>query len=105
MAAQIVTRSGSAAGEPQSEYRRKQADWQHELGEAMAQSVGKYLEGRGQLNKPISSLQLCELEGIAWAAVSEYQNRREAMRRQLLSEGRNMEAESLKDKLDSLLGA
>lgn len=45
--------------------------------------MGRWLEQRGKLHQPISVLRLEELEGIAWAVVTEYTSVREEKRREL----------------------
>lgn len=46
-------------------------------------AIGAWLEERGNLNKPIASLERYELAGMAWAAISKYQDLREEKRREL----------------------
>lgn len=46
-------------------------------------AIGRWLEQRGNLHKPIASLERYELAGIAWAAISKYQDLREERRKQL----------------------
>lgn len=46
-------------------------------------AIGRWLEERGDLHKPIQTLERYELAGMAWAAISKYQDLREERRREL----------------------
>jgi hypothetical protein len=87
-----------------SGYRKAQDEWQRETGREIALAIGRYLEARGRLHQPISVLRIEELEGMAWAAVAKYQDRREALRQSLIAAGRESEAAALKDRADLMLG-
>jgi hypothetical protein len=71
--------------------------WQREMWRQIGLAIGRWLEQRGRLHQPIKSLQLHELEGIAWAAVSEYGAIREAKRLEL-----NLPLEVYPEKPDQL---
>jgi len=47
-----------------------------EIWRTAAQAVGRWLEENGRLQRPISSLSIEELEGVAMAAVSGWQDAR-----------------------------
>ena len=104
VAAQVAERRRSSEAAEPSAYRQAQDEWQRETGREIALAIGRYLEARGRLHQPISVLRIKELEGMAWAAVAIYQDRREALRQKLLAEGREAEAAALKDRADLLLG-
>lgn len=46
-------------------------------------AIGQWLTERGDLHKPIASLERYELAAMAWAAISKYQDLREERRKQL----------------------
>jgi hypothetical protein len=58
-------------------------EWQRQMWRRCGLAIGRWLEQRGRLDKPIKSLGLHELEGMAWAAIAEYGNVREEKRREL----------------------
>jgi hypothetical protein len=49
---------------------------------AAGEAIGYWLEARGKLSQPIRSLEKHELMGMAWAAVSTYQHKRQELERQ-----------------------
>lgn len=47
-------------------------EWQRFTAEEMAKAVGRWLEARGRLGRPIHSLTLQDLEGMAETAVARF---------------------------------
>ena len=46
--------------------------WQAHVTREAAREIGRWLEGRGRLHQPITTLSLAELEGMATAAISRF---------------------------------
>lgn len=80
-----------------------QDQWQRQLLRDCALAIGAWLEHRGKLDQPISTLRLHELEGMAWACTAKYADMREQRRLELQLP---LNADPLKpDPLDALLDA
>jgi hypothetical protein len=47
-------------------------EWQAHVTRAAAQDIGKWLEARGRLDRPIASLKLSDLEAMASVAISRF---------------------------------
>ncbi len=47
-------------------------EWQAHVTRAAAQEIGKWLEARGRLDRPIASLELSDLEAMATVAISRF---------------------------------
>ena len=47
-------------------------EWQAHIARAAAQEIGKWLEARGRLDRPIASLGLSDLEAMASVAISRF---------------------------------
>jgi hypothetical protein len=66
-----------------SPYQQVQDEWQRRLWRTAGLAIGQWLEERGRLHQPIRSLQLNELEGMAWSAISAWLAVRETRRIEL----------------------
>ena len=47
-------------------------EWQANVTREAAKEIGKWLEARGRLDRPIASLRLAELDAIASVAISRF---------------------------------
>jgi len=47
-------------------------DWQAHVTREAAKEIGKWLEARGRLDRPITSLRLSDLEAVASVAISRF---------------------------------
>jgi hypothetical protein len=47
-------------------------EWQAHVTRAAAKDIGKWLEARGRLDRPIASLRLTELDAMASVAISRF---------------------------------
>jgi hypothetical protein len=47
-------------------------EWQAHVTREAAREIGRWLEGRGRLGAPVSSLTLADLEAMASAAISRF---------------------------------
>ncbi|NOX73764.1 MAG: hypothetical protein GXP03_09145 [Alphaproteobacteria bacterium] len=47
-------------------------EWQAHVTREAAKEIGKWLEARGRLNRPIASIRLTDLEAMASAAISRF---------------------------------
>ena len=47
-------------------------EWQAHVTRDAARSIGRWLEGRGRLHQPISSLTMADLEAMATNAISRF---------------------------------
>lgn len=47
-------------------------EWQANVTREAAKEIGKWLEARGRLDRPIASLRLAELDAMASAAISRF---------------------------------
>jgi hypothetical protein len=77
----------NAEPNPPTAYQREQDAWQRQLIRAVANAIGDWLTQSGRnLNKPIASLKIEELEGMGVAACSAYTEMRERRQRQEAAE-------------------
>lgn len=57
-------------------------EWLDHVTHKAAEAIGQWLERRGNLHRPINSLTMPELEGMAAAAISRYANLRTERQRE-----------------------
>lgn len=84
----VRTTARAGADEAPTRHQQELDVWQRQLWRECGLAIGRWLEQRGaasagRLGKPIASLELHELEGMAWACVSRYGELREARRQEL----------------------
>jgi hypothetical protein len=68
---------------PPSKWQLEQDRWQREMLRACGLAIGHWLEKRGALSKPIRTLELFELEGMAADVIGTYNELREKRRKEL----------------------
>lgn len=68
---------------PPSKWQLEQDRWQREMLRACGLAIGRWLEQRGALSKPIRTLELYELEGMANEVIGTYNELREKRRKEL----------------------
>jgi len=65
-------------------YRQEQDEWNRQLWRTISLAIGEWLtDSQMNLNRPIRSLTLDELNGMAWTAIGTYNDMLEQRARQL----------------------
>jgi hypothetical protein len=74
--------------EPQSATRQEQDEWDRKLWRETGLAIGQWLiDAKINLNRPLQSLTLIELQGMSWAAIGVYNDLRAQRERE--EEGRS----------------